>query len=157
MEYILDYANSNPQMNKWLDCACGGGVTKKLAMLGKEVVGMDFVINQTLLKLNNTSVNFIEADILHIPFKDKYFDVVVSAHTLEHIIRIQDAISELRRVTKNTLIIIVPCQREYKYTLDTHVHFFPYPESFHRIMENPKAKCFLMDHDIIYVEEQDIK
>jgi len=115
------------------------------------------VINQNLKNSNETNVKFVEGDILHIPFKDKYFDVVVSAHTLEHVIRIQDAISELRRVTKNTLIIIVPCQREYKYTLDTHVHFFPYPESFHRIMENPKAKCFLMDHDIIYLEEQNFK
>ena len=94
---------------------------------------------------------------MKIPFTDKSFDVVVSCHTLEHVIRIHDAISELRRVSKNTLIIIVPCQRECKITLDFHVHYFPYAASFHRIMENPDGKAFKIDGDILYIEENNDK
>jgi ubiquinone/menaquinone biosynthesis C-methylase UbiE len=153
MRYIVDYAKEHPEMTTYFDCACGGGgVTKNLAALGRQVTGMDFVISETLKDSSN--VTFVKGDIRHIPYEDKSFDVVVSAHTLEHIIRIQDAIAELRRVTKHKLIIIVPCQREYKYTFDTHIHFFPYKESFHRIMENPDADCFYLDHDIVYVEDR---
>ena len=154
LKYILDYANAHPEMHTYLDCACGGGkLTLMLCEIGKKSTGVDFVLTDELK--NNSAASFVQSDICSIPFENKSFDVVISAHTLEHIIRIQDAITELRRVTKHTLIIIVPCQREYKYTFETHVHFFPYPESFHRIMENPEGKCFLLGDDILYIEENE--
>ncbi|MCL2208531.1 MAG: class I SAM-dependent methyltransferase [Treponema sp.] len=153
INFILKYSKNHKKYQSYLDCACGGGeLSFKLAELGLNVTGMDFIINDDL-KISKKAV-FIEGNILNIPFNDNYFDVVISGHTLEHIINIQKAISELRRVTKYTLIIIVPCQREYRYTFDLHVHFFPYPESFHRIMQNPNGKCFMLDNDIIYIEEK---
>jgi len=152
MRYILDYADKHPEMQTYFDCACGGGaVTFGLAEIGRQVTGMDFVLCDDLK--NSTSATFVEGDICNIPFDDNHFDVVISAHTLEHIIMIQDAIAELRRVAKSKLIIIVPCQRDYKYSLDNHVHFFPYKEAFHRIMQNPEAQCFYLDYDIIYIED----
>jgi len=154
LEYILDYAILHPEKTRWLDCACGGGGVKKmLANLGKKVTGVDFFISDSLKSNIVENASFIECNILQLPFEDNSFDIVLSAHTLEHIVQIQSAISELRRVAKETLIIIVPKQREYKYTFETHVHFFPYAESFHRIMENPAAKCFYLDNDILYIEE----
>ena len=152
VSFIQGYANEHPQFHKWLDCACGGGgLSLSLAAIGLDVTGVDFVIREDLL--NNEKVTFIEADIRELPFEEASFDVTVSAHTLEHIVQIQKAISELRRVTKHTLIVIVPCQREYLYTYDFHVHFFPYKEAFHRIMENPNAECFISDNDIVYIEK----
>jgi len=124
-----------------------------LSNLGKKVTGVDFFISDSLKSNIVENASFIECNILQLPFEDNSFDIVLSAHTLEHIVQIQSAISELRRVAKETLIIIVPKQREYKYTFETHVHFFPYAESFHRIMENPAAKCFYLDNDILYIEE----
>ena len=60
---------------------------------------------------------------LHSPF---IRPILVSTHTLERVLNIKKAISELRRVTRKRLIIVVPKQRAYKYTFDLHVHFFPY-------------------------------
>ena len=152
LNFILDYAKKNSQLKSFFDCSCGGGgLTFKLSEAGKMATGMDIVLNESLK--NSTDATFVEGDILNIPFEDNSFDVVISCHTLEHIIKIQDAVAELRRVSNHTLIIIVPCQRESKYTLDFHVHFFPYAESFHRIMGNPNAKCFYLDGDILYIEE----
>lgn len=36
------------------------------------------------------------------------------------------ALAELRRVAKRRLIIVVPKQRNYKYTFELHINFFPY-------------------------------
>lgn len=42
----------------------------------------------------------VKADILHLPFKDNEFDVVLCNHVLEHIIDDQKAMSELYRVMR---------------------------------------------------------
>lgn len=56
---------------------------------------------------------------------DAGFDTVVCTHTLEHIPQLHESVQELRRVGARRLIIIVPCQRYYRYTIDYHLHFFP--------------------------------
>ena len=65
------------------------------------------------------------ADITGLPFEDHSFDVVLCTHALEHIRDPQKALGELMRVTGRRLIVVVPHQREYRYTVDLHVNFFP--------------------------------
>ena len=77
---------------------------------------------------------FQRADITALPFSDHSFVVVFCTHTLEHIRDPQKAISELTRVTRQRLIIVVPRQREYRYTVDLHVNFFPYLYSFKKFI-----------------------
>jgi ubiquinone/menaquinone biosynthesis C-methylase UbiE len=43
---------------------------------------------------------FIAADVMHLPWKDSFFDSVVTAHTLEHIINLAAAMAEIRRGRK---------------------------------------------------------
>ena len=31
----------------------------------------------------------------------------------------------MRRVSRGRVLIVVPCQKYKRYTIDTHVHFFP--------------------------------
>lgn len=151
VQYIIEYLGGFSKPCSILDIACGSGyLATLLAQKGYHVVGMDYVVEETRPEDNPY---LLCGDINEMPFETSQFDIVISAHTLEHIVDIQKAISELRRVAKHALFIIVPCQQEYQYMFDSHIHFFPYIESFLRVMGNPQAKCFKLDGDIIYIEE----
>ena len=47
---------------------------------------------------------------------------------------IDKAVAELRRVCGGRLIVVLPKQREYKYTFDLHIHFFPYRYNVERLL-----------------------
>jgi hypothetical protein len=65
------------------------------------------------------------------------------------------AIAELRRVAARRLIIVVPREREYRYTFNPHVNFFPYTHSFLRaMMPVPDSHmCREVGRDIYYRED----
>src|SRR3546814_21159083 len=65
-------------------------------------------------------------------FDDGAFDTVICTHVLEHILDLRGALAELRRVARRRVIIVVPQEREYRFTFNPHLHFFPYPHSFLR-------------------------
>ena len=67
------------------------------------------------------------------PFCTSAFDTVVCSHTLEHIPDLWRAATELRRVAKRVLVV-VPCQRYYRYTVDYHLHFFPQAGPLERLL-----------------------
>lgn len=110
-----------------LEVGCGKGYLAMKIAKNHKVTATDIVIP----KLNKTYKNlkFQTANIEMLPFKNSAFDTVVCTHTLEHIPNISRAVTELRRVAKKRLIIVVPKQKPYKYTFDLHLHFFPYIES----------------------------
>jgi ubiquinone/menaquinone biosynthesis C-methylase UbiE len=122
-----------------LEVGCGRGfLANKLATHNK-VTGCDIVISQKV-KRRYPKVKFVEANIEALPFKDQSFDIVVCTHTLEHVKNLGLSVSELRRVTKEELIIVVPKQRPYKYTFSLHTQFFPYTWSLQAALGfNPKT------------------
>jgi SAM-dependent methyltransferase len=136
-----------------LDVGCGNGYLLKKIALEKKIkaVGVDMVVPEELKSLENPS--FIQQNIEKLPFGSQSFDTVVCTHTIEHLLNPETAIREIRRVAREKIILVVPRQREYKYTFDLHVNFFPYVFSLRRIMRNSKAECFLMDNDIYYEED----
>lgn len=135
-----------------LDIACGKGyLAKKIAdKHNVKVTGIDFIISDELK--NSTNPIFQEGNIENIPYPDKHFDTVICTHTLEHVINIHHSINELRRVCNKKLIIILPKQREYKFTFDLHVHFFPYKFSVLKILNNNMGHCFCIKNDWVYYE-----
>ncbi len=129
----IEYISQNIIGGHVLDVACGKGfMTEKLAQQGYQVIGVDIV----LLNNNNENINssYMSAEITKLPFPDNYFDTVVCTHTLEHIRDAPLALSEIRRVCKKRLIVVVPCQREYRYTFDLHIHFFPYEHNLRHLV-----------------------
>ncbi|GAB7140795.1 hypothetical protein RsTz2092_07480 [Deferribacterales bacterium RsTz2092] len=126
-------------------------MARRIAELGFDVTGVDFMLSDKLPV--HPSIKYLEGSICDIPFPDRAFDYVISTDTLEHIVDIQRAISELRRVCRHKLIIVVPCQREYRWTFALHINFFPYIDSFMRVMGNNSGKCFKLGGDIMYVED----
>lgn len=110
---------------KVLEVGCGRGFLANKLSAKNKVTACDIVINDKLKK-KYPKVTFKPANIEDLPFKDSSFDVVVTTHTLEHVKNLGKAMSELRRVAKNDLIIVVPRQRPYKYGFSLHTQFFPY-------------------------------
>lgn len=140
------------------DVGCGRG--RVLGMLaeqphlrGTEFHGVDFRIDEAL-EARWPAISFTRAKIESLPFPDGHFDTVIATHILEHILDIQAAISELRRVSSDKLIIVVPREREYAFTFNPHIHFFPYRHSFIRTIRPPNRNfvCFDIGRDIFYME-----
>lgn len=138
-----------------LDVGSGRGfLVKKIAeQHGIKVVGIDISIPDYL---NDTPlVSFQVGDIENLPFPDNSFDTVVCCHTLEHVQNLELSVAELRRVAKKRLIVVVPRQREYKYTFDLHLHFFPYESSLKKVFRNERAEYATIDNDLLYIEDVD--
>ena len=143
----LNYILNNISGESVLDIACG-----RCALLKRirekypatEIHGADIVDL-------DTDIPYTQASIYELPFEDQRFDTVVCTHTLEHIRDIQKALGELLRVAKNRLIIVVPGQREYRYTPDLHVHFFPYLFTFKAEIGIEGAEYFKLKGDFVCV------
>lgn len=139
------------------DVGCGTGhLVKQLAAAPElkncRFTGIDFALPETAAAGN---VSFRECDILHMPFPDRAFDTVVCTHVLEHILDIRAALAELRRITRQRLILVVPREREFEYTFNPHFHFFPYPHSFLRVLFPIPAQHSIraVGRDFFYVED----
>lgn len=149
-EKILRNANGNSV----LEVGCGRAYLAKRLAEKVNLTACDMVISEQL-RSKHPNLDLREADLEALPFADNAFDTVVCTHTLEHVLNIRKAISELRRVAGKKLIIVVPKQRPYKYTFDLHVHFFPYEWSLlaHMTGEAGERKIMLLGGDWYYQEE----
>lgn len=138
-----------------LEVGCGKGYLAKKLADKYLITAADIAIDEHLKKIS-PMIKLKAANIEALPFKNMSFDTVISTHTLEHVQNIYTAISELRRVTKKRLIIVVPKQRPYQYTFDLHLHFFPYIFSLMMVMNDGKKRrsvCNEIGRDLFYIED----
>ena len=73
---------------------------------------------------------------------------------LEHVPDLKAAVLKLRRLCRRQLIIVVPCQRYYYYTLDEHVHFFTHAQQLAPMMgleSGALLDCRKLDGDWLLV------
>lgn len=137
------------------DVGCGTGyILNHIKITRPDVkafTGVDFAIDDAT---HLPGIDFVSSKVEKLPFEDNAFDTVIYTHVIEHILDYRAAIAELRRVAKKRLIIIVPREREYKYTFNPHFNFFPYTHSFLRAMHPvPDAHvCEDISRDIYYCE-----
>jgi SAM-dependent methyltransferase len=142
------------------DIGCGtGALLRELTTLGhgapREYSGVDFQLEEGIAE-RLPGIRFHQADIEELPFADGAFDTVICTHVLEHVLRIDRTIAELRRISARRLLVVVPLEREYRFTFNPHVHFFPYPHSFlrHIVPVPPKARFEIIGRDLLYVEDR---
>lgn len=140
-----------------LEVGCGKGFLAAEMAKQYEVTACDMQKSSDWEKTHPT-IPFIQGWIEALPFPDDSFDTVVCTHTLEHVQDLSKAIEELRRVTKQRLIVVVPKQRPYKYTFDLHLQFFPYPFSLVAAM-GPRENqiCEEMYGDLFYCETKPVE
>jgi len=121
----------------------------------REWTGVDFQLDPGVSE-RHPGIRFQQADIEKLPFTERAFDTVICTHVVEHVLHIDRTIAELRRVTGRRLLVIVPLEREYRFTFNPHVHFFPYPHSFLRhITPVPvSARWEIIGRDLLYIEDR---
>lgn len=140
------------------DVGCGTGALLshiRTANPGlKRLTGVDFVVDDAA-RLDG--VEYVAAMIEALPFADGEFDTVVCTHVIEHVLDYRKAIAELRRIARRRLIIVVPREREYRYSFNPHFNFFPYTHSFLRAVHPVPQDhvCIDIGRDIFYCEERE--
>ena len=145
----IEFIDQNVVGKNILDVACGKGfLSERMAGQGFKVTGVDIIVPQA--SANNPA--YLQAEITDLPFPDNHFDTVVCTHTLEHIRNMGRAMSEIERVCKTRLLIVVPCQREYRYSFDLHIHFFPYAYKL-REVTGPHGTIQKLGGDFAYMRE----
>jgi ubiquinone/menaquinone biosynthesis C-methylase UbiE len=143
----------NVQGKNVLEAGCGKcALSIALSKKGYTVTASDIIITDDIINKYGM-IRFKHANVEDLPFRDKAFDTVICAHTLEHVQNIHQAIRELRRVSGKRLILVVPRQRPYKFTFDLHLHFFPYKSVFLTLMGKQVNTCKIIDGDIFYMED----
>jgi ubiquinone/menaquinone biosynthesis methyltransferase len=109
-----------------LDLCCGSGdlahlLAKQVGINGK-VYGVDFAGAQLAIasdkakqNLPNHSLEWIEADVLNLPFPDNYFDCATMGYGLRNVVDIKASLHELHRVLKpNAKAAILDFHRPYE-------------------------------------------
>ena len=136
IDFIIKSLGDNKQVSI-ADIGCGSGyVLKQISDHGfTNLLGVDLVARSNYENIPTTTGN-IEA----LPFPDNHFDIVICSHTLEHVLDLPKAISELKRVAKHKLIVTVPRQRYYRYTFDLHIHFFPQISFLLKYLDVPESQ-----------------
>ena len=139
------------------DVGCGTGVLLKAIREKRpeidRLTGVDFVIDDADAL---PGIEYVAARIEDLPFEDGAFDTVVCTHVIEHVLDYRRSIAELRRVARKRVIIVVPREREYRYTFNPHFNFFPYTHSFLRAV-HPSPEVFACEdigRDIYYCEDR---
>jgi 2-polyprenyl-3-methyl-5-hydroxy-6-metoxy-1,4-benzoquinol methylase len=117
------------------------------------LTGVDFVVDDAA---SIEGVEYVAAMIESLPFADGEFDTVVCTHVIEHVLEYRQAIAELRRIARRRLIIVVPREREYRYSFNPHFNFFPYTHSFLRAVHPVPTRhvCVDIGRDIFYMEDR---
>jgi SAM-dependent methyltransferase len=139
------------------DVGCGTGALLKRIRDSRSgegsYTGVDFVVDDAAAL---DGIEYVAARIEQLPFADRAFDTVICTHVIEHLLDYRAAIAELRRIVAQRLIVVVPREREYRYSFNPHFNFFPYTHSFLRAM-HPVAeqhRCIDVGRDIYYVEDR---
>jgi ubiquinone/menaquinone biosynthesis C-methylase UbiE len=133
-----------------LEVGCGNGAIAERLRATHEVIAVDVTLGSARETQRRANCFTAIAGLPDLPFKTSGFDAVVCSHTLEHIPDLWRAAAELRRVAKR-VIVVVPCQRYYRYTVDYHLHFFPHAGPLERLLG---GRATLIDGDWFVVADR---
>jgi SAM-dependent methyltransferase len=156
-EICIDEILKNIRFNNIIDIGCGNGfLLQKIRDKNKNIklTGTEIIINPEIKKrFKSNRIKLLKKSIENINQIKKKYDTVICSHVLEHVLDINLAYLNLKKICKKRLIIIVPRERPYEHTFNGHLHFFPYKWSLINTIR-PKNKFTIKDlkRDFIYIE-----
>lgn len=122
-----NYALKNE--GKILDFGCNdGSIVEELNKNHYNVYGVDIKKPEAESDANEY-IKYIGLENYHIPYPDKYFDVIYSHHVLEHIMDYTDVLPELRRILKDDGVMIHLYPTKWR-VLEAHF-YTPFGGVFH--------------------------
>ena len=130
-----------------LDVGCGAGsLAIRLALDGHDVTGVD--VSEEALRLAadagqraGATVQWVLGFAERLPFPDKSFDYLVSAHTLEHVRDIKAVVSEFKRVARKRILVVTPKQSYKRYMDNYHTQFFETDDQLTGLFGLPLFEC----------------
>ncbi|HEX9615277.1 MAG TPA: methyltransferase domain-containing protein [Bacteroidota bacterium] len=134
-----------------LEVGCGaGGLVIGLAKAGYDVTGMDvseeaLAIARSAAEEAGVSVRWHVGFAEHLPFADKEFDYIVSAHTLEHVRDLERTGAEFRRVARRKIVVLTPRQSFKRYMDNYHTQFFETSEDLASVFALKSFDCREID------------
>lgn len=137
IEFIFKHIGEDKN-KKIIDIGCGNGY---LLSLLKQKGYTNLTGSDIINKMDDPSINFIQGNIQSLPILDQEYDVVLCNHTIEHVLDVQRTVDELKRITKNKLILTTPCQKYNKYTFDLHVNFYPQKRDLINLFSDKEYHC----------------
>lgn len=148
LNFILENIDTTAQT--LIDVGCGNGfLLKQIHEKHPNLKLTGFDIKE---KDENANIySYQKGNIEKMPFTDKSFDIVTCSHTIEHLPKLEQCISELLRVARKQIFIVTPCQRYFYYTLDEHVNFFPTKEDLISKVPLKNFSCEKMNGDWVYL------
>ena len=145
IKYMLE--NLDKDSETLVDIGCGNGYwLSRIDQSKFKISGCDIKNN-----LRNVECDFHEGNLEHLPFEDNQFDIVTCHHTLEHVMDLPKSIEEIKRVAKKQVVIVVPKQRYFYYTLDQHINFFPIKEVLEHVVGIEDHTCENVWGDWVYI------
>ena len=93
-----------------LEAGCGTGRwISSLEDISKKIFGLDYSLDMMKIsKSEKTHHNFVNADAVHIPFKDNSFDLIFCVNAIHHFTDKEKFISESKRtLTSNGIISVL--------------------------------------------------
>lgn len=128
-----------------VDIGCGRGYVLRALQRDRRFDEVKLIGCDVLDRSDVGRARYVAGDIDALPFADASIDVVLCFHTLEHTRDLTRAIAELKRIARTQLLVIVPRQKRFFYTLDLHLQFFETPQDLANALGTDDVRQFGSD------------
>lgn len=142
-----------------LEVGCGTGlILEKLSKIAKKAVGID-ISEGMIKKARKKGIYALKANVIKMPFENSSFDVVYSFKTLPHILEIEKAISEMKRICKNKGLLILEFYNPYslKFILNKLSGIFRKDGVYIRYDNITKIRKYLRKEELDIIKKRGIK
>lgn len=123
------------QPEKIIDIGAGDGIVSKILSergIGKEHYAVDISSSAVEIIKSQNIASLIEAksfDGYHIPYEDKYFDLAICSHVIEHAENPRQLLKEIKRISKFCFIEVplednVHAPRDFTWNDTGHINIY---------------------------------
>lgn len=102
---LIDFSTNEKSLI--VDIGCSSGTLTRVLSLKAPTVGLDINKNTLVwVKKHARHVDFVCADITHLPFRNDSVDIAVMASVLEHVVDLEEAARQIRFVIKKDGMLV---------------------------------------------------